>query len=237
MEIEVFDNSVAVIGFHDGLAGQVETWFEKYSGYHIACFIHEAESLFVNIEEENRKRVSQRMDYPQNSTFKGKPLIVSLNWIEELKKLGINKVLPLNSDNKQRFHQITKCIENNIELVSAIHPTSLIMDTAILGKGICILCNCFVGYKAEIYDGVIINTGSQVDHHDVLKMCSQLDPGTVLAGNVTLEEKAHVRMGVTIINRITIGEGSVIGAGSLVLKNIPPNVIAYGHPARVIRPK
>ena len=44
-------------------------------------------------------------------------------------------------------------------------------------------------------------------------------------------------MGVNIINRITIGEGSVIGAGSLVLKNIPKDVIAYGRPAKVIRSK
>ena len=169
MKINVLDNSVAVIGFHDGLAGQVESWFEKCTDYHIACFIHEADSLYVNIEEENKKRVSQRMDFPINNTFKGRPLITSLNWVEELKKLGIEKVLPLNPNNDERYTQIKKCTENNLELVSAIHPSSLIMDSAILGKGICINCNCFIGYKSEICDGVIINTGSQIDHHDVLK--------------------------------------------------------------------
>lgn len=237
MKINVLDNSVAVIGFHDGLAGQVETWFEKCTGYHIACFIHEADSLYVNIEEENSKRVSQRMDFPINNTFKGRPLLITLNWIEELKKLGINKVLPLNPNNDERYNQIKKCNENQIELVSAIHPSSLVMDTAILGNGICINCNCFIGYKSEIGDGVIINTGSQIDHHNVLKKCSQTDPATILAGNVTLEERVHVHIGVKIINRITIGQGSIIGAGSLVLKNIPKDVIAYGHPARVIKPK
>jgi len=237
MQIEVFENSVAVIGFHDGLAGQVETWFEELTGYHIACFVHDAESLSVNIEEENSKRVSQRMDYPVNNSFKGRPLIVSTNWMDEIKKLRINKVLPLNSDNDQRYEQITRCLENGIELVSAIHPSAHVMDTAILGEGICLCCNCFIGYKSEIYDGVIVNTGAQIDHHNVLKKCSQVDPGTITAGNVTLEERAHVRMGVTIINRVIIGEGSVVGAGSLVLKSIPPNVIAYGHPARIIRPK
>jgi len=237
MKINVLDNSVAVIGFHEGLAGQVETWFEKCTGYHIACFIHEADSLCVNIEEENKKRVSQRTDFPINNTFKGRPLIISLNWIEELKKLGIKKVLPLNPYNDERYKQIKKCIENNIELVSAIHPSSLIMDTAILGKGICINCNCFIGYKSEIYDGVIINTGSQIDHHNVLKTCSQTDPATIMGGYVTLEERVHVHMGAIIINRVTIGEGSIIGIGSLILKNIPKDVIAYGHPAKVIKPK
>jgi sugar O-acyltransferase (sialic acid O-acetyltransferase NeuD family) len=237
MNIPVAENSVAIIGFHDGLAGQVDSWFEKVTGYHIACFIHDADKLQVNIEEENKKRVSQRMDFPINNSFKGRPLIVSLNWIKELKKLGIKKVLPLNPNNDERYLQIQKCMDNELELVSAIHPSSLILDTAILGKGVCINCNCFIGYKSEIYDGVIINTGSQIDHHNILKKCSQVDPASITAGNVTLEERVHVHMGVNIVNRVTIGEGSIIGAGSLVLKNIPQDVIAYGHPAKIIRQK
>jgi acetyltransferase-like isoleucine patch superfamily enzyme len=43
-------------------------------------------------------------------------------------------------------------------------------------------------------------------------------------------------MGVNIINGVKIGNNTVIGAGSVVTKDIPDNVVAYGNPCRVIRP-
>ena len=42
-------------------------------------------------------------------------------------------------------------------------------------------------------------------------------------------------MGVVIIDRITIGENTVVGSGALVLKDLPDNVLAYGIPAKIIR--
>ena len=41
--------------------------------------------------------------------------------------------------------------------------------------------------------------------------------------------------GVIVLPGITIGDNSVIGAGSIVTKDIPPNVVAYGNPCKVIR--
>jgi acetyltransferase-like isoleucine patch superfamily enzyme len=44
-----------------------------------------------------------------------------------------------------------------------------------------------------------------------------------------------ITLNVTIIDRITIGENTVVGSGSVVLKDLPDNVLAYGNPARIIR--
>ncbi len=54
----------------------------------------------------------------------------------------------------------------------------------------------------------------------------------------TIEKGALIGMGTTILNHAVIGENSLIGAGSLVTegKVIPPNVLAFGRPAKVIRP-
>jgi maltose O-acetyltransferase len=35
---------------------------------------------------------------------------------------------------------------------------------------------------------------------------------------------------------VIIGEGSVVGAGSVVLDDVPPNIVAWGNPARMVRP-
>lgn len=83
--------------------------------------------------------------------------------------------------------------------------------------------NCFIGPMTGIYT---------VNH--------PLDPerrnaGYVYGRPVTLEKNVWLGGGCTILSGVTIGENSVIGAGSVVTKDIPANVIAAGNPARVIR--
>jgi len=54
-------------------------------------------------------------------------------------------------------------------------------------------------------------------------------------GPVILEDNVWIGMGALVLKGVTIGESSVIGAGSVVTSSIPRNVLAAGQPARVIR--
>lgn len=53
---------------------------------------------------------------------------------------------------------------------------------------------------------------------------------------VRIEDNVWIGGGVTILKGVTIGRNSLIGAGSVVVKSIPENVIAAGNPCKVIRP-
>ena len=52
---------------------------------------------------------------------------------------------------------------------------------------------------------------------------------------ITLEDNVWLGGGVIVCPGVTIGENSVIGAGAVVTKDVPTNVVAVGNPARVIR--
>ncbi|MCX8022627.1 MAG: N-acetyltransferase [Syntrophorhabdaceae bacterium] len=52
---------------------------------------------------------------------------------------------------------------------------------------------------------------------------------------ILVKKGASIGSGATILCNVTIGENAIIGAGSLVTKDVPPNVIVAGNPARVIR--
>jgi sugar O-acyltransferase (sialic acid O-acetyltransferase NeuD family) len=235
MSRDAAPNSVAVLGFHDGSAGQIASWFEESTEYSIACFVHEAAQFEVDVAAENKKRVSQRTEYPQDGTFKGRPFIVSRDWIGELERLGIRKVLPLTPLNRRRLRQIEACRVHGIELVSAIHPSVTILPEARIEPGVWINARSIIGYKAEIASGVLINTGVQVDHHNVLESCCQLDPGVITAGFVTIRKCSQIHTRAVIINRMEIGEDAIVGAGAVVIESIPPRCTAIGVPARVVK--
>jgi len=222
----------AILGYHDGTACQVETWFEEATGCKLDCFVVETdEPLTVDIAAENQKRASQRTSYPENGFLKKRPIITSHDWLRELRSRDIHTVLPLTPDNRIRQKQIQQLLANGFELVSAIHPTVTILPESIIEPGVWINAGCIIGYKAEISSGAIINTGAQIDHHCILKSCCQLDPAVVTAGNVAVGECSHIHTNATIINRITIGDDAVVGAGAVVIRDVPSRTTVVGVPA------
>ena len=230
-------NSVAALGFHDSTAGQTDSWFESATGLNIACFVHDWNGPFeVDVEAENRKRVSQRTAFPTpNNFFLGRPLIVDTDWADLLESVGINKVLLLKGNNRERLEHVKTCREYGFELVSAIHPSVTILAGATIEPGVLINAGSLIGYKSEVEAGVMIDTRVQIDHHNVLKECSQLDPGVVTAGYVTTGECSQLHASVTVINRIEIGADAIVGAGATVINDIPPRCTAVGVPAKVIK--
>ena len=52
---------------------------------------------------------------------------------------------------------------------------------------------------------------------------------------VTIENDVWIGAGAVILNGVTIGRGSVVGAGSIVTKDVPPHTVVAGNPAKPIR--
>src|SRR5437667_9043188 len=52
---------------------------------------------------------------------------------------------------------------------------------------------------------------------------------------IVIEKSVWIAAGATIIGGVTVGENSVVAAGSVVTKDVPPNTLVGGNPARVIR--
>lgn len=223
-KVVVDKKAVAILDHNDGGAGQVDSWFEAATGLRVACFINDAESFNLDVAEQHRKRICKRTDFPENGRFKGRPFIVSTNWIEELKKRGINKVLPMSGPNRTRLKHVEMCLANGIELVSAIHPTAVIMPQATIEPGVWINANVYIGYKTEVQSGALIETGVILEHHNIVERCVEIFPGAITAGFVTMRKCSVVNLGAKILNKVEIGEDAIVSAGTLVTSSIPPRV-------------
>ena len=64
---------------------------------------------------------------------------------------------------------------------------------------------------------------------------SERETGYEYGTHITIEDGVWIGGAVTINDGVTIGKNSVIGSGSVVVKDIPENVIAVGNPCRVLR--
>lgn len=226
---------MAIIGFNDGMAGQTAEWLEPVTGLKIALFIDDDESLEKFCSPELlSQRPNKRFEYPKNNLFKGLPFFSGPSWPKKLLELGINNVLVLVPDNHCRLRILKICSEYKFNLVSAIHPTAQILDQALIEPGVWINSGAIIGYKSEIKSGVLINTRAIVEHHNILESCCQLSPAVVTGGNVTVGEGAHIHMGALITNRSKIGANAIVGAGTVVLFDVAPNLKVAGVPAKEI---
>lgn len=125
-----------------------------------------------------------------------------------------------------------------------IAPNATVVGDVELGEGVTVWYQAVVrgdsntikiGSNTNIQDGTIIH----VDHDAPVEVAGNVTIGhQCLLHGCTIEKGALIGMGSTILNHAVIGENSLIGAGSLVTegKVIPPNVLAFGRPAKVIRP-
>ena len=57
----------------------------------------------------------------------------------------------------------------------------------------------------------------------------------MVAKPIVIERNAWIAANVTIIGGVTVGENSVVAAGSVVTNDVPPNTLVGGNPAKVIR--
>jgi len=62
------------------------------------------------------------------------------------------------------------------------------------------------------------------------------EKGTIRTAPVVIGDHAWINFNVAVLKGVTIGEGAIIGAGSVVTKDVPPYTLCAGNPAHVIRP-
>ena len=227
-------SDLAIVGWEEGIAGLVHSFIETNSNFKVKLFIHPFnENLELNGDKVMEKRAVKNFSFPHDGNFKGVDFRCGSDWIKLCKDKKIRSVLIALSNNEARQENIALAKVSGLKLISVIHPSAHVMPDAVIGENCILLANSFVGYRSEICDGVILNTGASVDHHTLIEECSSIDPGVVIAGNSMIGKLSRIHTGAIVVNKIRIGDNATVGAGSLVLQDVPPNVTVYGSPAKI----
>ncbi|HZP01372.1 MAG TPA: acyltransferase [Terriglobia bacterium] len=95
-------------------------------------------------------------------------------------------------------------------------------------EGVTIEDECFIGHHV-----VFINDRYPAAVNPDGTPQTEADWGVV---KTLVCRRASVGSGAVILCGVTIGEGAIVGAGSVVTKDVPPHTVVVGNPARVLRP-
>lgn len=125
-------------------------------------------------------------------------------------------------------------------VLKTVNPEAVIIvgsDTGITSATISAACRIEVGARSLIGAGVVITDS---DHHIVDPSDVRLRryggfPPALHSDAVYIGNDVFIGARTMVLKGVTIGDGSVIGAGSLVTKDIPAGVIAAGNPCRVLK--
>jgi acetyltransferase-like isoleucine patch superfamily enzyme len=111
--------------------------------------------------------------------------------------------------------------------------------TIVVGKGSSIHDYCTLYGFGGIHIGddvhIAAHTTIVASEHDYAKLGTLSFSQAMQGKGVKIGNSVWIGVNVVILDGVTIGDGSVIGAGAVVTKDIPPDSIAVGVPARVIK--
>ena len=147
-----------------------------------------------------------------------------------------------------RIHKLADVQSDNIGDETSVWQYTVILSGAKIGKNCNINCQVFVENDVVIGDNVTIKPGVQIWDGVTLEDNVFIGPNVTFTNDkkprskkypekfltTLVQEGASIGANATILPGIKIGKFSMIGAGSVVLKDVPPFSIVAGNPAKII---
>lgn len=147
--------------------------------------------------------------------------------------LSKNNNFILSVGNNQIRNNLAKKLKVNF--VNATHSKASISRFSTVDVGTVIMANAVVNADAKIGKHCIINTGAIIEHDCLLDDFVHVCPNASLAGGVVVGVGSQIGIGAIIKQEIKIGKWVTIGAGCVVLNNVPDYAIMVGNPARILK--
>ena len=146
------------------------------------------------------------------------------------------------------IHKFADCQNTKIPSNTNIWQYSIILPKAKIGDNCNICSHCFIENDVYIGDNVTIKNGVYLWDGIILENNVQIGPNVTFTNDkyprakqsfelcrTIVKKNASIGADSVILGGITIGENAMIGAGSIVTKDIPANELWFGNPAIFIR--
>lgn len=138
-------------------------------------------------------------------------------------------------NNVTRLDKTRYLLSSNAPIITLIHPSAVVSKYSSIELGSVVMANAVINSFSKIGLACIVNTSATIDHDCELMEAVHVSPGANLAGSVKIKECTWIGIGASINQCLSIGKNVIIGSGSVVINDIPDNVISVGIPSKVIK--
>jgi sugar O-acyltransferase (sialic acid O-acetyltransferase NeuD family) len=162
-----------------------------------------------------------------SSAILGVPIVGPLERVSDFPALPA--VIAIGDNNVRR-----KTAERfDLDWLTVVDPKAVVDSTVKLGRGTVVLPGAVIQVDSQVGEHVIVNTCASVDHDCQIENFVHVAPGVHLAGEVIIRTGTFVGIGAVAIPQIEIGAWSKVGAGAVVVRDLPGRIVAVGVPARI----
>ena len=137
-------------------------------------------------------------------------------------------------DNKIREKIYNLILVKDLDIITLISQSASISKSASIGNGTFVNRNVSINAFVKVGKNAILNTACIIEHDCEILDSVHIAPGAVLAGNVFVGERSFIGANSFIKQGIKIGNDAIIGAGTVVLSDIPDGRKIVGNPSRFI---
>lgn len=172
-------------------------------------------------------------------SVRGIPVLGGVSRLNDIKDTdNIEAVYCPLGNNKLRVKFLSMARDLGYETPNYIHPSAIISPHVVIGRGVYILLGTTIMPHTEIRDYVMISMGVHLAHHNVLEEGVFLSTGCNFGASIHARKYAYCGISSTIMTGIhELGEDCLIGAGAVVIKDVPAKAVMAGVPAKVLKMK
>ena len=170
----------------------------------------------------------------KGQTFEGAKVIGGFD--DLLKLAGANNVEVAIGFGQcaSRFSFVNELSQHRLALRTVIHPRATVSPSAQLSAGVYVGPNAVIEANCHIGEGSIINCGANICHDCEIGRAVAVCPGVLVGGKSCVGDKTWLGIGSTMIDKIKVGAECFVGAGAVVVSNMPDGVLIVGVPAKIV---
>ena len=120
------------------------------------------------------------------------------------------------------------------EFITFVHPTALVGARVSLGQGVVLCPGAILSADITVGDFAMVNLNSTIGHDASLGAWTTLSAQCDITGHVKVADRVFMGSRATIIPGKTVGSRAILGAGAVVISDVPANVTVVGNPARIL---